>query len=307
MGEAMWLDAPAWFHPLRSPDWLLPGGGKRHPSVTVVPASLPVDLDREETGLRLALPVALMEALLFTTDADAAALTDVGRPPPDTDIVVSVAVSDGRLTENDPATGGRLEVTFAGSPDLEPVVVETSGGFGAGVADLPRRVSEALHEAGVRRTWAPAYAPPDAANALAYLKAQRILVRLLDPAVHGHGVEDPDERQRRREQVRAALGYLGAFAGRSRVAVPALVFLGGLVATHDAGDDAYLEHRLPANAICMDAADPSDPLYAISVLILMLLGDRAIAQKRAETLRKNVAAERSPALGRWLARATAVR
>lgn len=82
-------------------------------------------------------------------------------------------------------------------------------------------------------------------------------------------------------------------------ALPAVLFFAALVGATRAGFDATNEFRMSVNARCMDATDPRDPVFRLSVIALRAIGDEAIAERRAQRLE----AVEDPSFQDWLERA----
>ena len=57
--------------------------------------------------------------------------------------------------------------------------------------------------------------------------------------------------------------------------------------------------RMSVNARCMEATDPRDPVFRLSVIALRTIGDEAMAERRAHQLE----AVEDPSFQDWLERA----
>jgi hypothetical protein len=294
------LEAPVWFAPLRSPSWLLPAASKGTIPVTFAAERWPDDAGVSEAGedLRLGLPLYLAEAIGFLV-----AVTPSARLDP---VDGGVDARDGLVALCSVAPEGRRVVRIrvadaASGAERATVELEAADeeGLGAALADLPRALAATLHDLGAISLWDARYTLPPAALAGRLVRGQRTCLRLADPALH-EPVSEPDRRARRREQVREVLRPLATAATSTEGSYPAMLFFGSLLSAHDAGADLIQDFRLPANARCMSATEPHDPVFRMSVLVLRAIGDGGVADQRARSL----GAVPDPAFVEWLARVT---
>ena len=186
-----------------------------------------------DRDLLLGLPLYLAEALRFATEAAAVALTapvaSRGRRPagpcarcldPRDD------VDDGdRRHATAPPPGGAPR---GDGPRRGAVAAEDGPALAEALADLPRRVTDAVRSTGVPGTWAPVYAPPAPAEALRYVHAHRACLELGDDALY------PPADGRPRDRVGPPDDRAGRCWGRSPTspseahgAFPALLYFGG--------------------------------------------------------------------------------
>ncbi|MGZ5344142.1 MAG: hypothetical protein ACXWYI_01430 [Actinomycetota bacterium] len=298
------LGEPVWFDRLREPTWLLPRA--REGATRVAFVSQHAD-DRPDRDLLVGLPLYLAEAARFATEAATVALTapvaaGIGdRPARELDASILVTTS---------TTGAgdlrRLRVRVerpAGTVLDDELAAEDGPALAEALADLPRRVTDALRATGVPGTWAPVYAPPTGAEAVRYVHAHRACLELGHEALYPPAGADPEIVSARRTIVRALLGALADFAQRGSGAFPALLYFGGLSGAHAHGSALPLEFRLQTNAICMEASDPRDIPFRLSALVLRLQGDQQIAERRTRTLEETG----DRAVAEWLDRVEAVR
>jgi hypothetical protein len=298
------LEEPIWFERLREPTWLLPRA--REGATRVAFVSEHAD-GRPDRDLSLGLPLYLAEAVRFATEAATVALT----------APVAAGIGDRPARELDAAVLVTTSTTGAGDLRRLRVRVERPAGtllddeleaadgpvLGEALADLPRRVTDAVRATGVPGTWAPVYAPPTAVEAVRYVHAHRACLELGHDALYPPADDDPEIVSARRTVVKALLGALADFAQRGHGAFPALLYFGGLAGAHTHGSTLPLEFRLQTNAICMEATDPRDIPFRLSALVLRLQGDRQIAERRSRTLQETG----DTAVAEWLERVQAVR
>ncbi|MGZ4132768.1 MAG: hypothetical protein ACXVWF_06955 [Actinomycetota bacterium] len=286
---------PVWYEPLRSPAWLLPALREDAISVLFAP-----EADAEEGGdeaLRLGLPLALAEAVRYTTDASTSACL----VPPSGTEEAAATVRTGVAGE----AGDRvLRVRVASG---EQVLHEAShpvpddAALGVALAGLPAEVVGALREAGVRPVWATAYAPPAPARAVSNVRAHRGCAWLQDSATFALGGE-PGDQGALRVQVRAALAAAAEHANRDGGPLGAALFLASVAAAKAGNSAVYIHFRLQANAIALTERNPRDPMSLLSVVALSLFGEAHSAEQRAQAL----GASAEPDVKRWLARARTI-
>jgi hypothetical protein len=292
------LEEPVWYAPLRSPSWLMPPVRDDAPRVVFRPSPAPDD-DVRLRGVRAGLPMFLAEAVRFVSDAAAAAVVSPAGPAGDADAYARTAlVEDGAarailvdVRDARGATIGEVRRAFHDDATLETVV-----------GTLPGAVAAALAPVGVRPVWSTVYVPPPPGHAAEQIRGHAVCAWLRDPELHRIDASfDADEAARRRAAVAAGLTRLAELAGRSPSPFNAFLLFAGLMVVRDAGSGVYLDFRLQANALCMNATDPRDPVYRMSVLVLRALGDPEIAGRRMRSL-----GAEDPALATWLTRTEAV-
>jgi hypothetical protein len=294
------LNEPVWYAPLRAPSWLMPPVRDGAPRV-VFTATPPSSDEPSLRGVRAGMPMFLAEAVRFVSDAATVSATsgaDVPDEVVDVQARTGIVDGDGERTLVVDVEDGRGEWRAA---LREPVADDAA--LEAVIGTLPGAVTGALAAAGVRPVWSTVYVPPSPGHAAEQVRGHAVCAWLLDPELHRTDPSaDPDEAARKRASVTAALSRLAELAGRSPSPFNALLLFAGLMAVRDAGSAVYLDFRLQANALCMTATDPRDPVYRISVLMLRALGDPEIAARRARSL----AGDTDPALAAWLTRTEAV-
>jgi hypothetical protein len=290
------LETPVWFGPLREPAWLLPP--VRDDAPTIVFAAEPwqergVDADGED--LRLGVPLYLAEAARFGTNARALALRHVVEPEyPHSHGVVTVrsAVAPGGVPSI------RLRMFDGQGEPLDEVVRDAHdpAALGGALGGMLHAVTQASAPGGVRPIWNSLYALPSGIALTSYVRGLHAALRVTDEALPE--TAHVDALSERRAHVRSVLASLGALATSASEPFPALLFFGALAAAADARSSVVGEFRLQANARCITATDPLDPVYSMAVLVMHLFGDRAAAERRAEALR----AGGDERVARWVAR-----
>ncbi|MEO8476567.1 MAG: hypothetical protein ABI572_05885 [Actinomycetota bacterium] len=298
------LEEPVWFERLRKPTWLLPA--PRADAVRVAFASEHPE-GAPERDLAIGLPLFLAEAVRFATEADTVAMTEPVAPGAgdlparllDASLLVMTSL---RGTAEARRLSLRVDRPAGVIVDVE-IDARDGPELAEALADLPRRVTDAVRTAGVPGTWAPVYAPPGPSHALRYVQAHRACLELGADALYPPADDDPEIVSARRTVVKALLGALGDFAQRARGAFPTMLYFAGLAGAHAHGSNLPLDFRLQTNALCMGATDTRDIAYRLSTLVLRLQGDVQIADRRAVSLEG--AGDR--ALAAWLGRVKAVR
>jgi hypothetical protein len=293
------LDQPVWYAPLRAPSWLMPPMRDDAPRVVFTARSDASD-EPNLRGVRAGMPMFLAEAVRFVSDAGTSSVA-AGRDEPDGTIdarartgIVDDAGRRTLLIDIDDGRGGSLAELR--EPIDDDATLETV------IGTLPGAVTGALSSTGVRPVWSTVYVPPPPGHAAEQVRAHALCAWLLNPDLHQTDPSvDADEAARKRAVVTAALSRLAELAGRSPSPFNSLLLFAGLLTVRDAGSAVYLDFRLQANALCMTATDPRDPVYRVSVLMLRALGDPEIAARRARSL-----AGDDPALAAWLTRTEAV-
>ncbi len=288
------FEQPVWYEPLRSPSWLVPPTDPSAPRVAFVGASQPPGEEADARELREGLPLALAEALRFTTAARTVASVD-----PDADLgdvtVRATVVLEG--DDGDRALTVRLE-----APDVELEPVRRPAGDATQLEEalgaVPGAVTAALRPAGIRSVWSTVYQPPGVGHAADAVRALSISRSLRDSASHRDVAGDSEATSVRRAKLDSAFRRLADLAGRATSPLASMPFFAALASSHDAQNHAYLGFRLSANGRCTTATDPRDPVFRMSVLVFLLLGDPVIAGQRAKAL----ASSEDPELRQWLAR-----
>ena len=277
------FETPVWFEPLREPAWLLPR--VRDDTPTIVFAAerwQEPGVDGDGRDLRLGLPLYLAEAARFGTNARTLALPDVVEPdslPGQGDVTVRSAVApDGRPSV-------RLRMFDPRGAPLDEIVRDArdAASLGDALGGLLHAVTQATASTGVRPIWNSTYSLPAGAALTSYVRGSHAVRRVSDDALPD--TAHVDALSERRADVRSVLTSLGALATSATESFPALLFFGALAAAADVGSSVVGEFRLQANARCMTATDPFDPVYSMAMLVMELFGDRAAAERRAQALR----------------------
>jgi hypothetical protein len=277
------FETPVWFEPLREPAWLLPR--VRDDAPTIVFAAerwQEPGVDGDGRDLRLGLPLYLAEAARFGTNARTLALPDVvepDSPPGQGDVTVRSAVApDGRPSV-------RLRLFDPQGAPLDEIVRDArdAASLGDALGGLLHAVTQATASTGVRPIWNSTYSLPAGAALTSYVRGSHAVRRVSDDALPD--TAHVDALSERRADVRSVLTALGALATSATESFPALLFFGALAAAADVGSSVVGEFRLQANARCMTATDPFDPVYSMAMLVMELFGDHAAADRRAQALR----------------------
>jgi hypothetical protein len=294
------LDEPVWYAPLRAPSRLMPPVRDDAPRAVFAANESDASDEPSLRGVRAGLPMFLAEAVRFVSDARTSSVP-AGRDEPDQ--VVGSRARTGIVED----AGGRtlvIDIEDAGGGSLAELRehVPDDATLETVIGTLPGAVTGALASTGVRPVWSTVYVPPSPGHAAEQVRGHALCAWLLNPELHRTDPSvDADEAARKRAAVTAALSRLAELAGRSPSPFNALLLFAGLMVVRDAGSGVYLDFRLQANALCMNATDPRDPVYRISVLVFRALGDVEIAMRRARSL-----AGEDPALATWLTRTEAV-
>jgi hypothetical protein len=277
------LETPVWFEPLREPAWLLPRARDDAPTIVFAAERWQEPgVDGDGRDLRLGLPLYLAEAARFSTNARTLALPDVvepDSPPGQGDVTVRSAVApDGRPSV-------RLRLFDPQGAPLDEIVRDArdAASLGDALGGLLHAVTEATASTGVRPIWNSTYSLPTGAALTSYVRGSHAVRRVSDDALPD--TAHVDALSERRADVRSVLTSLGALATSATESFPALLFFGALAAAADVGSTVVGEFRLQANARCMTATEPFDPVYSMAMLVMELFGDRAAAERRAQALR----------------------
>jgi tetratricopeptide (TPR) repeat protein len=290
---------PLWHTYLGRPDWLLPAAPRR---ATVGILTL-ADAAGEERigggpepattvgGLARSLPLALAEALLYSTDAEAMAIIPVvrglgpvvpaqGWPPED---VIDLGRTEGAeldymvtgsVAQSETATSVRLELwDIERGEAVDSLAKETTAeDAGTALLDLGqqlvgRLVNEGKASAVAEQTH---YALPAGALLDGYLMACDELFAM---TLAGEGLTDPDRLYGERDILNHLLNL--SLANR-QVLLPKLAFLAGLVLNRARGSALYQEFRAPAVAMADAEKDPTTDAFAVTAVAYQLF-DRADA------------------------------
>ena len=297
--QGRFVDDLSWFEPLLAPMWLLPGVGKDAPRVELTAEPWPEEtsLDQDGRDLRLGLPLFLAEGIRYLTNA----LPSVGADPVASSgeqAGAGISIRTSIVAGHPPVI--RIRLVDASSGDAREAVereVESEADLGTVLVSLPRATIDVLRSAGVRSSWDPRYAPPPPAYAARVVRGHRACVRFADPAFFT--AESADRRAAARDEAKLVLRRLADAATSTSEALPAVLFFAALVGASRAGFDATNDFRMSVNARCMDATDPRDPVFRLSVIALRAIGDEAIAERRAQRLE----AVEDPSFQDWLERA----
>ena len=290
------LETPVWFAPLREPAWLLPRVRDDAPTIVFEAERWQeTGVDGDGRDLRLGLPLYLAEAARFGTNARSLALRDVVDPddaPGQGVVTVRSAVApDGRPSV-------RLRLYDPNGAPLDEIERDAhdSASLGNALGALLHAVTQASASSGVRPIWNSLHSLPAGAALTSYVRGSHAARRVSDDALPD--TAHADALSERRADVRRVLTSLGALATSAPESFPALLFFGALAAAADVRSTVVGEFRLQANARCMTATDPLDPIYSMAMLVMALFGDRAAAERRAEALR----ATGDERVIRWVAR-----
>ena len=297
--KGRFVDDLSWFAPLLAPAWLLPGVSKDAARVELAAERWPEEtpLDQDGRDLRQGLPLFLAEGIRYLTNA----LPSV-RPEPVASFGERAGAGISILTSivagHPPVIKVRLmDAAFGLERDSIEREVESDADLGAVLVSLPRATTDALRSTGVRSSWDSRYSPPPPASAARVVRGHRACVRLCDPG--SFISESADRRAAARDEARLVLRRLADAATSTSEALPAVLFFATLVGATRAGFDATNDFRMSVNARCMEATDPRDPVFRLSVIALRTIGDEAIAERRAHQLE----AVEDPSFQDWLERA----
>ena len=292
------VDDLSWFAPLLAPTWLLPGVAKDAPRVELAAEPWPEEPAPDQDGrdLRQGLPLFLAEGIRYLTNA----LSSV-RPDPVAsfgEAGAGISILTSIVAGHPPVIKVRLmDAAFGLERDPIEREVESDADLGAVLVSLPRATTDALRSTGVRSSWDSRYSPPPPASAARVVRGHRACVRFADPAFYA--AESADRRAAARDEARLVIRRLADAATSTSEALPAVLFFATLVGATRAGFDAANDFRMSVNARCMEATDPRDPVFRLSVIALRTIGDEAIAERRAHQLE----AVEDPSFQDWLERA----
>jgi hypothetical protein len=291
---------PVWYGPLREPGWLLPPLRDAAPRVLFVPATPPESEEGEGgaspvTSPALGLALFLAEAVRYSTDARAVVATGPwgAVSSPAATVRPGFARDAGnriglRIEGPDGSTVNELRHEAADDASLAEVVTK-----------LPGELVSSLRPLGVHAMWSTVFSSPPPAVALSYVRAHRECATLQDPRVHEASPDDRDAVATVRAAVKASLAALAETSAKSRSPLAAALFVAGLAVSKDAGTNVFFDFRLQANALAMGVEDPRDPVFRLSVFLLSLFGERDLAERRSEILKRSD----DEALRQWITRA----
>src|SRR5204863_10002285 len=86
--------------------------------------------------------------------------------------------------------------------------------------------------------------------------------------------------------VKASLAALAEASTKSRLPLAVAMFAAGLATSKAAGSNVFFDYRLQANALAMGAEDPRDPVFRLSLFLLSMFGERDLAERRSEILKR---------------------
>jgi hypothetical protein len=242
-------------------------------------------------GLARSLPLALGEALLYSTDAEAMAIIPVvrglgpvvpaqGWPPEDvidlgrTEGAALDYIVTGSVAQSESATSVRLELwDIERGEAVDSLAKETTAeDAGTALLDLGqqlvgRLVNEGKASAVAEQTH---YALPAGALLDGYLLANDELFAM---TLAGEGLTDPERLYGERDILNHLLNL--SLANR-QVLLPKLAFLAGLVLNRARGSALYQEFKAPAVAMADAEKDPTTDAFAVTAVAYQLF-DRADA------------------------------
>ena len=293
------VDDLSWFAPLLAPTWLLPGVAKDAPRVELAAERWPEQpaLDQDGRDLRQGLPLFLAEGIRYLTNALPSVRSEPVSPSSE-QAGAGIAILTSIVAGHPPVIRIRLmDAAFGLERDPIEREVEADTDLGSVLVSLPRATTDALRSTGVRSSWDSRYSPPPPASAARVVRGHRACVRLCDPG--SFNFESADRRAAARDEAKLVLRRLADAATSTSEALPAVLFFATLVGATRAGFDATNDFRMSVNARCMDATDPRDPVFRLSVIALRTIGDEAIAERRAQRLES----VEDPSFQDWLERA----
>jgi tetratricopeptide (TPR) repeat protein len=281
------IPRPLWHTYLGRPDWLLPTVARRT-KVGILTLADATGVERigggpepatAVPGVARSIPLALAEALLYTTDTEPMAIIPVvrGMGPvvpaegwPGEDVIdlgrTEGAELDyivtGAVEQSDTATSVRLELwDIERGEAVDSVAKETTAeDAGTALLDLGQQlVGRLVNEAKASALSEPLhYAVPTGVLLDGYLAASDELFAL---TLAGEGLTDPQRLYGERDILNHLLNL--SLANR-QVLLPKLVFLAGLVLNRARGSSIYQEYRSPALALADAERDPTTDAFAIT-------------------------------------------
>src|SRR5437763_3646637 len=300
---------PLWHTYLGRPDWLLPAveSGRR---ATVGILTL-ADATGEERigggpelptsvgGLARSIPLALAEALLYTTDVEPMAIIPVvrglgpvvpaaGWPPADvidlgrTEGAALDHIVTGAIAQTETATSVRLELwDIERGEAIDSLTKETTAeDAGTALLDLSQQlVGRLVNEGKAAVVSEPMhYTVPAGALLDGYLAASDELFAL---TLAGEGLTDPQRLYGERDILNHLLALVLA---NRQVLLPKLVFLAGLVLNRARGSSIYQEFRTPALAMADAEKDPSTDGFGATAVAYHLFDRRDALEAKSRQL-----------------------
>jgi tetratricopeptide (TPR) repeat protein len=301
---------PLWHTYLGRPDWLLPPVPRRAKVGILTMADAggeeriggPPEEATTVGGLARSVPLALSEALLYTTDTEAMAIIPVvrglgpvvpaaGWPPEDvielgrTEGAELDYIVTGSIAQSETATAVRLELwDIERGEAIDSLAKETTAeDAGTALLDLGQQlVSRLVNEGKAQAVTEQAhYTPPAAALLDGYLAASDELFAL---TLAGEGLTDPQRLYAERDILNHLLNL--SLANR-QVLLPKLVFLAGLVLNRARGSGIYQEYRSSALAMADAEKDPTTDAFAVTAVAYQLFDRPDALQARTRQLAEN--------------------
>ena len=284
---------PLWHTYLGRPDWLLPSVERR---ATVGILTLADATGGERVGggpeaattvggLARSTPLALAEALLYTTDVESMAIIPVvrglgpvvpaeGWPPEDvielgrTEGAELNYIVTGSVAQSEASTAVRLELWDIERGEAVDALSKETTAEDAGTAllDLGQQlVSRLVGEGKASALAEPThYAVPTGPLLDGYLAACDELFAL---TLAGEGLTDPERLYGERDILNQLLNLS---LGDRQALLPKLAFLAGLVLNRARGSGLYQEYRAPAVAMADAERDPATDAYAVTAVAYQL-------------------------------------
>jgi tetratricopeptide (TPR) repeat protein len=298
---------PLWHTYLGRPDWLLPATGRR---ATVGILTL-ADANGAERigggpeapttvgGLARGVPLALAEALLYTTDVEPMAIIPVvrglgpvvpaeGWPPEDvidlgrTEGAELNYVVTGSIGQSDAATSVRLELwDIERGEAVDSLAKETTAeDAGTALVDLGQQLVGRLVNEGKASviTDQTHYAVPAGPLLDGYLAGSDELFAL---TLAGEGLTDPERFYGERDMLNHLLSL--SLANR-QVLLPKLLFMAGLALNRARGSTIYQEYRSTALAMADAEKDPTSDGFAATAAAYHLFDRKDALEARARQL-----------------------
>lgn len=280
------FDEPVWYEPLNRPAWFLAPARQGAPRVVVHPdPNMPPDGD-------LGPALFVGEALRFSSDARVEVHTGSERVAADAVALVEVGLVTGPerslLVMVRDAHGDPLGEQRASPHDDDEL--------GAALAELPSGLTGMLAPLGVRAVWSTTFHVPADAGAVDAVRALGALARL---RAMGQG---PDAERGQGPAADAELHAISRAVASHPSPPVVATFIAGLAVARGLAGSSWGAFRLQANALAQRATDPRDPVFRLSIVSLLLYGDRGEASGRAARLMPDGDRE----LRAWLARIGAV-
>ena len=299
---------PLWHTYLGRPDWLLPAATRRAKVGILTLADATGDerigggpeLPTTVGGMARSVPLAVAEALLYTTDVEPMAIIPVvrglgpvvpaeGWPPEDvidlgrTEGAELDYIITGSVAQSETATTVRHELwDIERGEAVDSLAKETTAeDAGTALLDLGQQLVGRLVNEGKAQAIAEQthYAVPTGALLDGYLAADEELFAL---TLAGEGLTDPERLYGERD----ILNHLLALCLANRqVLLPKLVFLAALVLNRARGSSIYQEFRTTALAMADAEKDPASESFGATAVAYHLFerADALEARKRQLT------------------------